>query len=244
MTDEAGWQEVGGRMIRTATSERVGDETITRTKWIPKADWWPGRPGALNEAKTRDAVIKAIAGEPLKRNEQLAIDYMVKIANERLDQVKQFGDQEWSNIAADIKAEGHEPSTQNTADADLVAKANDIDADAVERAAMQHQDDDQAFMAEVQRIVDEDQSANAPRGGQENTGSQAAKAGAEKPDPLAKEADLAAAKMGSVLMEMPDGSKQRFDAASLLQGARDHAAQMRKDAGLFETAAMCAMGKE
>jgi predicted NAD/FAD-binding protein len=50
--------------------------------------------------------------------------------------------------------------------------------------------------------------------------------------------------MGSVLMEMPDGSKQRFDAASLLQAARDHAAQMRKDASLFETAAMCAMGKE
>lgn len=168
--NEAGWAEVGGRMIRTKHSEVAGDETITRTQWIPKAEWWPGRPGGLNEAQTKEAVRKALAGEKLNAKEKRAVDYMVEIANERIAERGAVGDAEWAAIAQDLKAEGMQPKHRDVVDVALVVKASEVDEAAVETAAVKHENDDAAFMAEIRAILHDNQAkagAAAPRGGEE-----------------------------------------------------------------------------
>lgn len=169
---EAGWAEVGGRMIRQKTGESAGQETISRTQWIPKSDWWKGRPGGLNEAQTQEAVRKAVAGEPLKKREQQAIDYMTEVARERVTERMAIGDKEWSSIGEDLKTEKLDHTHQNAVDADLVALATQADEAAVERAAVKYENDDAAFMAEMRRIAygEEIQGAEAARGGQEDRG--------------------------------------------------------------------------
>lgn len=169
---EAGWAEVGGRMIRQKTGERAGEETISRTQWIPKSDWWKGRPGGLNEAQTQEAVRKAVAGEPLKKREQQAIDYMTEVARERVTERMAIGDKEWSSIGEDLKTEKLDHTHQNAVDADLVALATQADEAAVERAAVKYENDDAAFMAEMRRIAygEEIQGAEAARGGQADRG--------------------------------------------------------------------------
>ncbi len=162
---EAGWAEVGGRLIRRKRSEVAGDEEISRTQWIPKSDWWRGRPGGLNEAQTQDAVRKALAGEKLNKREQQAIDFMVEVANQRIVERRAITDEEWSGIGSDIQAEGLEPTHQNAIDSDLVAQAVAIDEGAVETAAVQYENDDAAFMAEIRRIVHGQEVENAEAAG-------------------------------------------------------------------------------
>jgi len=79
MKDETGWAEEGGRVIRDATT----DEVVGRTKWLPRADWWPDRPKGLTESQVHDAVDKALAGQPLKAREQSMIDFMTQVHDER-----------------------------------------------------------------------------------------------------------------------------------------------------------------
>jgi hypothetical protein len=193
---EAGWAEVGGRMIRQQHSEVAGDETISRTKWIPRADWWPGRAGKLNEAQTQVAVRKALAGENLSKREQQAIDYMVEVASQRVAERARISD--WAEIGKDLQEAGVGPVHQNVIDVDLVARAAALDEAAVEKAAMQYQNDDAAFMAEVRRILGERENAGAeaPGSRQEGRGAQeAAAAAATRPGLQLEthtEADLAA----------------------------------------------------
>jgi hypothetical protein len=52
------------------------------------------------------------------------------------------------------------------ADAALVQRATEIDGDAVERAAVQHGDDDAGFMRAIQEIIDNEQSAKINGGGE------------------------------------------------------------------------------
>lgn len=85
---EAGWLEMGGRldMGRLKDPEKLG--TPAFTKWIPKADWWLDfvrTPTAkMNEAELRNAIEKAAEGEPLRKQEQRAIEYLLPLAEERL----------------------------------------------------------------------------------------------------------------------------------------------------------------
>jgi len=87
---EAGWLEMGGRldMSRLADPEKLG--TPAFTKWVPKAEWWTDfvrTPGAkLNEVELRRAIDKATQGEPLRKQEQRAMDYLLPLAEERLHQ--------------------------------------------------------------------------------------------------------------------------------------------------------------
>ncbi len=174
---EAGWAEVGGRMIRQKTGERAGEETISRTQWIPKSDWWKGRPGGLNEAQTQEAVRKAIAGEKLGKREQRAVDYMVEVANQRIAERQAIGNEEWSTIGKDLQTEELETTHQNTIDADMVARAVAIDEAAVESAAVQYDNDDAAFMEAVQRIINGQEVQNAEAAG----GRQADRGAAQAP---------------------------------------------------------------
>lgn len=79
MAQEAGWAEIGGRIIRDPDTNQV----TGRTRWIPRAEWWQGRPGSISERDFREAVRKAAAGEKLKPKEQRAIDYALDYIEER-----------------------------------------------------------------------------------------------------------------------------------------------------------------
>lgn len=84
MAANAGWAQVGGRLLR----ENMEDDTsrVTgRTTWIPKEEWWRGRPKGMTEAKTNKAVQKAIAGEQLSIPEKRMVEYMVNVAEGNID---------------------------------------------------------------------------------------------------------------------------------------------------------------
>lgn len=87
LKNEIGWAEQGGRMIRAAGSDgTVNSETVSRTKWIPKPDFWPNRPkqgGAITEAQASVAIDKAIAGQPLNARERRFVEYATKFNTER-----------------------------------------------------------------------------------------------------------------------------------------------------------------
>lgn len=66
MAPDAGWAEEGGRLLISA------DGTKSRTKWIPRAEWFVA--GMLNSPRaSAEAVRKAIAGEPMLKPERLHV---------------------------------------------------------------------------------------------------------------------------------------------------------------------------
>jgi len=75
MAGETGWAEIGGRMIRD-TEGNVAD----RTKWVPRAAWWPGRPDGMSEDGVKTAVRKALAGEELSPGERRMVEYLIQQA--------------------------------------------------------------------------------------------------------------------------------------------------------------------
>lgn len=79
MHNETGWAEIGGRLIR----DPVTNEVTGRTKWIPHAEWWPGRPKGLTESQSRQAIDKALTGEPMTAAERRLIDYMIDYVKAR-----------------------------------------------------------------------------------------------------------------------------------------------------------------
>ncbi len=196
---EAGWAEIGGRHL----GGELGQPNFSA--WVPRADWWPKREGKLNEAQTKEAVRKALAGEKLKKKEQLAIDYMVKIAGARANDVQAVGKDEWELTAAEVADAGLEPSTRNVVDAALLARANEISEGAVERLAVMFENDDAGFMAAVRRLIDENHQQGrriradleAARRGQETGGQAPGPAGAEPQGPAVAGAGEPAAGSGA-----------------------------------------------
>lgn len=158
--EETGWAQVGGKLLREGEGEGLQQGTgkvIGRTEWIPKADWWPARPDKrMNAEKVQEAVRKAIAGEPLKPNEQRTVDFMVHEANlERQGYDEVGGEPEYHALADDALDHGLAPSPETIADLDLTARAAKLDEGAVERAAMQFADDDAGFRGAMKAILDE-----------------------------------------------------------------------------------------
>lgn len=117
---EAGWAEIGGRMIRGSTDFSSPDyaKVVGRTQWIPKAEWWPefvrNPKTKLNEEQLREAINKAVAGEKLRPQEQRAINYLMPLADER---VGEYSDATIEGIRerAAIQAEPRDP-VQSAAD--------------------------------------------------------------------------------------------------------------------------------
>lgn len=255
---ETGWEVIGGRLDRgrMAREQGVGPENVKMgtpafTPWIPKAEWWPGRPGPskLGEKAVQEAVRKALAGEPLKKGEQRTIDYMLEVASRRVAAMEEVGGpEEWAGILTDIRDTGLEPTTDNVVDSNLVARAAAIDETRVENAAIRYENDDTAFMAEIKAILDEaDQNNQAARGrAADSSTAQAAEAAgeraAEAADPLAAAAERFVAEQPSRLLQVgtnADGTPQYLSAQEFLEQARADAAQAREDMKLFEVAAQC-----
>ena len=255
MANETGWAEVGGRMIRNE------DGSVSRTAWVPNAEWWPGRPKELSEAKAKQAIQKALAGEPLKPAEQRLVDYMLDYARERVvPAMRVFEHMDEADRAArfnELIENELETNVRDVADHDLVVRAAKIDESAVEKAATMYQNDDAAFMREVERIVYEneqpDQGAKTDGGSQADAATSrqaktaaAARSGQEAGlDPIAS----AAARFAAENPDMPmfvgknaDGSDITTTPAKWLEDADDAMRQANDDVKLFEIAAGCLLG--
>lgn len=170
MARNAGWAEKGGRMIREGGEDGGTGPVVGRTMWIPKEDWWAQRGVNLNEEQTRKAVRKALDGEPLGSREQKLIDYMTRVAHDTVSQVETaagqldeqgVGAQDLSAddpiaLAADLEAAGLSSTAKDIVDHELVAKAMQINPDAVEAIPDSLEPD--AFMDRIREIIDEPQS--------------------------------------------------------------------------------------
>lgn len=169
MRDETGWAETGGRMIREPSADGLGEVT-GRTSWVPRTEWWQGRPAGLTEAETKNAIDKALAGEKLGAGQQRAVDYMLNWARDTVvEPARQLDEAERAAIANDLATQALDQTPRNTRDVDLIARAVQSDEAAVDAAAIRHADDHAAFMAEVRRINDgaeagTDARTEAPRG--------------------------------------------------------------------------------
>jgi hypothetical protein len=100
MAGEAGWAEIGGRIIRDPDT----GEVTGRSKWIPKAEWWPGKPEGMTEVDFRKAVDKAIAGKPLGDRQRLGVEYALKYLEDMEAEAQKAGMDlgEVSEIADDV----------------------------------------------------------------------------------------------------------------------------------------------
>ena len=194
MANETGWAEQGGRIIRGQDGQVTG-----RTSWVPNAEWWPGRPKELSEAKAKQAIAKALAGEPLKPAEQRLIDYMLEYARERvapaLRRLEAIDEAERAAMANDLISEGREGHVRDIADGDTVARAAKIDEAALEKAAIKYENDKEAFMREAERIVDEhaarQQDAGSAVDGRSQADQSAARSAETRPGAGTQEAGLA-----------------------------------------------------
>ena len=243
--NEAGWAERGGNLMREFGDE---GEVTGRTQWIPKAEWWPDRPGAgkanrkLNEGQVAEAVRKHMAGEPLKPLELQTVEYMSRIANDRLNSVEMIGDQEFANTMQDAHDEGLAPSTENVFDSLTVARAKEMNPQAFDEAAAAYElhDDDMIFMEQMRSIINDgiETSTQADQGGGSDTGAKA--------DPIAAEAERIVAENPERRIPIgtgPDGEEVTLSLREYIDEARAQADQARQDVNLIKAAAECLLGQ-
>jgi hypothetical protein len=251
---ELGWEQIGGRRARADISRSSGQPNFT--EWIPKSELWPSRPAKhLNEAQVRRAVEKARAGERLGTAEQATVDYLVRLANERMADIEAIGGpEEWNAAAREAADAGLEPSTQTIQDVDAIARASQADELAVERAAQKYENDEPAFMAEIRRILGKEKpraaeapGERAPEGGAQTRGEQAGRRGEpQEPDPL-REAALRVVEADPERL-IPvgtdaDGNPTYKTLRQYLDDELLDAADAREDANLVRAAAQCLYGK-
>jgi hypothetical protein len=100
MASLAGWEEIGGRMIRPTGDDGIGSTAApSRTKWIPRDAWWSQMANRLPKDtkgdKTKALIEKAVAGEPLTALEGRVLDEMIGHAEDygrmRRGEIDEFG---------------------------------------------------------------------------------------------------------------------------------------------------------
>lgn len=247
---ELGWETIGGRRADASISTTSGQPNFT--KWVPKSELWPGRPDkSMNEGRTREAVRKALAGEKLKAAEQRMIDYMLEVANKRLEAVDYVGGpEEWNLTAQELATEGLEPGSQNVLETDMVARAMEKDELAVESAAVKYENDDAGFMAQVRKILGKDlQDKAADERGEAGEGEARGERRGEPgqgEDPVAAAANEYVESNPEQLIDLgvdAEGNPVQKTIRQYLDDALEEAAQAREDAGLVRSAAKCLLGR-
>ena len=177
MGEGAFWAVEGGRLLRSGTDTPgdggMGGEVVGRTSWVPADEWFGrmrndmGASGLSNQKEIKAAIEKAIEGQPLNAKERRTIDWM---RGEIRDMEAKLWELDDADQAA-VDAFGHGLSSRDAGDFALTARAAEIDADAVERAAIRFENDDAGFMAEMRRIADEQDGQPARAADQPGAGS-------------------------------------------------------------------------
>jgi hypothetical protein len=262
--NETGWAEVGGRMLRIPDPSMETGERIDRTKWIPKAEWWAARPGPnrLNEAQVQEAVRKALAGEKLNAAEQRTVEFMLEVANDRLDSLQQIGEERFGEMLEDATLEDLPPTTENAFDSMTARRAYDLDLEAYEAAVDRYNvhEDDGLFMAEVRSIIHEAEQQRGA-GSQDHPGG-AAERGARpgEANPAAESAgqrnaprDYVSTEAERIATDNPerrvhvgldaDDKPLTVTAREFLDNARKEADRIRQDANLFQIAGECLLSQ-
>jgi len=136
MSDEAGWAEEGGRPLRDgqgASDEEIAagmashvGNVIGRTKWIPRASWWPDRPVKLREGQVRAAVRKALAGEVLDKKQMTTIEYMIEEAKRTI----KYGEEDANPVEAFTPDEyGELDGLPEAAQDEAISLADEVDGE-------------------------------------------------------------------------------------------------------------------
>lgn len=223
MRTETGWGERGGHIIRNAQGD-----VVDRTKWIPNASWWPGRPKKLKEREILPAIEKALENKPLTAHEENLIHYMLDVAEERQRSAPFMpSDEEMRKVGS---------PWDEAPELAMVARLNE---DTVERLAIQYADDDAAFLRAVKEaLYAQDQSAAARRRSEAGAPETRANdnpdaAGEWKPDEF-EQSGLGAAvgadgnerpaelEQGDTEGKQPRGSIRFGDGKTLISIFRDH----------------------
>ena len=82
MADNAGWEEIGGRVIMRDLEGNGRMTAVGRTPWAPKEEWFVGGLGSKEQIQT--AVRKAINGEKLGDKQRQIVEYMLDFAGENI----------------------------------------------------------------------------------------------------------------------------------------------------------------
>ncbi|MGE4077406.1 MAG: hypothetical protein AB7F22_17760 [Reyranella sp.] len=170
LKSETGWDTVGGRMIRATEDQSSPDyaTVVGRTSWLPRADWWNGRPGGFNETRTNEIIEKAISGGRLGKNETAYLEYLAEIADERVKS------RTFAPTKEELDTAGLDGTRDDAFETAMVSRALEIDENAIERLAIKHEDDDAGFLAAVKEFLNErDKNAPARGGGETSGGAQA-----------------------------------------------------------------------
>jgi hypothetical protein len=189
MGEGAFWAVEGGRLLRSGTDTPgdggMGGEVVGRTSWVPADEWFGrmrndmGASGLSSQGEIKAAIEKAIDGQPLNAKERRTIDWM---RGEIRDMEAKLWELDDADQAA-VDAFGHGLSSRDAGDFALTARAAEIDADAVERAAIRFENDDAGFMAEMRRIADEQDGQPSRAADQPGSGSGARGAATADPPP-------------------------------------------------------------
>lgn len=202
MGREAGWDQIGGSILREragfeAEGEPAQGAVIGRTEWIPRAEWYArmqasaaNMPGVGGKS-VRDAVRKALMGEPMSAGEKRAVLFML---DEHVQVMKQWDEVHAEQIHPEADpfefrnaqhAAGVEPTRENTLDMVLIDRARALDAAAVEN--IPNNFDDAQYTQALREIIDAKQpnqktdqgrvdDAQAPRGADQEAGAAAGQA--------------------------------------------------------------------
>ena len=256
------WAQEGGRLLRDGNTDAPGTggmgNVAGRTGWIPAEEWFGrmrselGRAGLASRDDIEAAIEKAIRGEPLRAAEQRTVDWIRQEVAEMQSAYRaaEFAPSDAGDLTRDTLDAGL--SKTDTADAAKVARAAETDPDAVERAAVRFENDDAAFMAEVQRIVDgqatkQGSGADAGRAqaGEAGKGPSAEPTTSDAAAASPEEVAAATARLAEIQAQFPDlevmldGMDKPQKLSDFLASVQREADEMRSDAQDFEVAANC-----
>jgi hypothetical protein len=108
VVSEAGWAEVGGRILRDAEGE-----VVNRTRWVPFAEWWVDRPTYIQGTKRgrkkkgqrkykhTERQLKAVVEKyrnnlALSSNDKELIVFLLDVVEEKLQWIKGLRDPSFS----------------------------------------------------------------------------------------------------------------------------------------------------
>lgn len=108
LAQETGWAERGGRMVRGSDDFSHPDyNKISRTKWIPKHDWFSGMSNKMEGKAATDAVEKALGGKPMTAKEKRFVLELAEISREEKKLRQEAADNHFYDSIVDL-TEGYE----------------------------------------------------------------------------------------------------------------------------------------